>query len=183
MKKVLKFTILILVLGTMLFSFNSCQKVPEENVSVSKLIDFKINNFKTTAYEFKKVSDYLDNPAFKGNMIMMDYERVFRSEVINSTDYIEIVAAKSEKNRSSYKLWRAFADKNDAGFKAALNNIPFLKGEYSKEDENAYIISWFDNKWFFFVKTSTEELRETVKRNLDNFFENDTVVNESVIGI
>jgi len=171
------------MMAALLFSLSGCQKVPDEATDVSQLIDFRINNFKTTKLEFKDIQDFLDDQSFKGNMIEIEYSRSFKDEVVDSTDFVEIVAAKGENNRTAYKLWRVFAGENDASFKAAFSTIPFLKGEYSHENGSDYIISWYDGKWFFFVKTSTKQLRETIRKNLDTFFENDTVINESVIGI
>jgi predicted small secreted protein len=183
MKRFYQKTLIIAAVVLLIFSLSSCRKVPGEDMDVSRLIDFRLNNFKATKFEFDEIGDFLENESFKGNMVQIHYNRSFKNEVVNSTDFIVMVAAKAENNRSAYKLWRVFAGENDASFKAAFSTLPFFKGEYSHETDDAYIISWYDGKWFFFIKTSTEVLRDTMKMNLETFFENDTVVNESVIDI
>jgi len=163
------------LVAVIILLLTSCGEVPEkEGFTVSNLVDFKLSNYKATEYEFNNVSDFLDNDSLEGNMISIVYSGINGS-------YAKIVSAHTTKSKGVYYLWRAFAKENNALFKSSFTAIPFLMGEYKTDKDSLYVESWFKEKWFFYLESDNSEELERIRIQLNDFFENPDVINESVI--
>lgn len=172
MKKNL-FAVLLTVF--VLLFLTSCGEVPErDDFTVSRLVDFKLANYKATQYEFNSVSDFLENDSLEGNMISIVYSG-------KNGAYAKIVSAHTTNGKGVYYLWRAFAKENNALFKSSFTSIPFLMGEYKAQEGNLYMESWFREKWFFYIESDSSEDLETIRIELIDYLENPKVINESVI--
>jgi len=168
--------IYFLIIPVVLF-LTACGDVPENSdFTVSNLVDFKLSNYKATEYTFDNVSDYLDNDNLQGNMISVVYSG-------KNGVYARIVSAQTSKGKGVYYLWRAFAKENKALFKSSFTSIPFLMGEYQAQKANRYVLSWFKEKWFFYIECDSSKELESIKMQLVEFFENPKVINESVIDL
>ena len=55
MKRFYQKMLIIAAVVLLIFSLSSCRKVPGEDVDVSRLIDFRLNNFKATKFEFDEI--------------------------------------------------------------------------------------------------------------------------------
>lgn len=174
MKKSL-FPVLLTILAMLMLT--SCGEVPEkDDFTISKLVDFKITNYKATQYQFDNVSDFLKNDSLEGNMITIIYSG-------KNNSYAKLVSAHTTKSKGVYYLWRDFAKENNALFKSSFTSIPFVMGEFKEETNRLYVKSWFKKKWFFYIESDSLQKLESIRIQLIDFIENPDVINESVIDL